>query len=295
MSPRKQNIYIAYLFMAPALVLLGLFTFIPVGFNTYLAFHDYRIADGSSVFTGLANFRYILQEELFHDALKNSLLYLLTVPVVQIVALVCAKLVNNKLAGMTLVRATLYVPVITAISIAGVVWTFVYKYDGMLNGFLGWVGRMVYLLAPGETVEIDWLGDPDIALWAVMAFTCWKGIGYYMVLYLAGLQAIPREVEEAARLDGATAWDAFWRITVPMVKPTILLCTLLSTIGALKAFQEVLVLTRGQSDTYTALYYVYDQAFKNFVFGRSAAAGLVVTFFCVLLAVIQFRMFKAAK
>jgi putative chitobiose transport system permease protein len=292
MKPRHTYILVAYLFLGPALILLALFTFLPVGFNTYLAFHEYNISDGSATWLGLENFEYIYHEELFHSALKNSLIYLLIVPIVQIMALVSAKLVNNQLPGMTLVRATIYIPVITAISIAGVVWGFVYKYDGMLNGFFSWLGQHTWLLAAGELIEIDWLGDPDIALYATMAFTCWKGVGYYMVLYLAGLQAIPREVEEAAELDGANAWQRFWKITVPMVKPTILLCTLLSTIAALKAFQEVIVLSKGQADTYTALYYVYDQAFKNFVFGRSAAAGLVVTFFCVLLAIAQFRMFR---
>ncbi len=144
--------------------------------------------------------------------------------------------------------------------------------------------------------QIDWLGEPKIALYMMMIFTFWKGIGYYMVLYLAGLQAIPSEVEEAAVLDGANAWQRFWKITVPMVKPTILLCTLLSTIAAIKVMQEPIVLTKGgKGDTYTALFYVYDQAFRNFNFGRAAAAGLVITFFCVLLAIIQFRFFGEKK
>lgn len=280
----------AYLFLAPALILMGIFTFWPVGYNTWLAFHDYAIADGSATWNSFAHFKYIYNEALFHQALKNSLLYLLVVPCIQLAALVMAKLVNNRLPGMTFFRATYYIPVITAISVAGVAWAFVYKYDGMLNGFLGWAGHALGLLASPQA-HIDWLGDPGIAIYAVMGFTFWKGLGYYMVLYLAGLQAIPAEVEEAAILDGANVWERFWRITVPMVKPTILLCTLLSTIGAMKAFQEVIVLSRGQADTYTALYYVYDQAFRNYNFGRAAAAGLVVTFFCMLLAIVQFRFF----
>jgi putative chitobiose transport system permease protein len=128
-------------------------------------------------------------------------------------------------------------------------------------------------------------------MYSIMIFTLWKGLGYFMVLYLAGLQAISSEIEEAAILDGANAWDRFWKITIPLVKPTILLCTMLSTIGALKVFLEVLVLTDGKADTYTALFYVYDQAFRNYDFGVAAAAGLVVTFFCMILAAIQFRLF----
>ncbi|MDR3426867.1 MULTISPECIES: carbohydrate ABC transporter permease [Silvimonas] len=286
---KTSNSYtaIAYLFLAPALILMGLLTFWPVGYNTYLAFQDYSIADGTATWNNFANFKYIANEPLFWNALKNSALYLLIVPVIQLAALVVAKMVNNKLPGMTLFRALFYIPVITSISIAGVVWANVYKYDGVLT----WLLQSLGLIHD----QVNWLGEPSIALYMLMIFTFWKGIGYYMVLYLAGLQAIPSEVEEAAILDGANAFQRFWKITVPMVKPTILLCTLLSTIAAIKVYLEVIVLTKGQADTYTALYYVYDQAFRNYNFGRAAAAGVVVTFFCMLLAVIQFRFFGDKK
>jgi len=287
----KNSNLLAYFFLAPALILMGIFVFWPVGFNTYLAFHDYEIAGGATTWNNFANFKQIWEDPLFHQAVKNSLFFLLVVPPIQLFSLLIAKLVNNKLPGMTFFRAVYYIPVITAISIAGVVWSFVLNYTGMLNAILSSIGHFFFLLSPTKTLEIDWLGNPSIAMYSIMLFTFWKGLGYYMVLYLAGLQGIPSEVEEAAILDGANAWDRFWKITVPMMKPTILLCTMLSTIGALKVFQEVVVLTSGKAETYTALFYVYDQAFKNFSFGTSAAAGLVVTFFCVLLAAIQFRFF----
>ena len=287
----KNSNLLAYFFLAPALILMGIFVFWPVGFNTYLAFHEYEIAGGATTWNNFANFKQIWEDELFHQAVKNSLFFLLVVPPIQLFSLLIAKLVNNKLPGMTFFRAVYYIPVITAISIAGVVWSFVLNYTGMLNAILSSIGHFFFLLPETEMLEIDWLGNPSIAMYSIMLFTFWKGLGYYMVLYLAGLQGIPSEVEEAAILDGANAWDRFWKITVPMMKPTILLCTMLSTIGALKVFQEVVVLTSGKAETYTALFYVYDQAFKNFSFGTSAAAGLVVTFFCVLLAAIQFRFF----
>ncbi|WP_028448675.1 MULTISPECIES: carbohydrate ABC transporter permease [Chitinibacter] len=287
----KNSNFLAYFFLAPALIFMGIFVFWPVGFNTFLAFHNYEIAGGATEWNNFANFVRIWEEPLFHQAVKNSLLFLIVVPVIQLASLLIAKLVNNKLPGMTFFRAVYYIPVITAISIAGVVWTFVFKYDGLLNEFLSTILHFFHLYPQDKLVEIQWLQEPSIAMYSIMIFTFWKGIGYYMVLYLAGLQAIPTEVEEAAILDGANAWDRFWRITVPMVKPTILLCTMLSTIGALKVFQEVVVLTDGKAETYTALFYVYDQAFRNYDFGVSAAAGLVVTFFCMVLAAIQFRFF----
>ncbi len=288
----KNSNFMAYFFLAPALILMGVFVFWPVGFNTYLAFNHYEIAGGAVEWNNFDNFRRIWEEDLFHQAVKNSLLFLIVVPFIQLLSLLIAKLVNNKMPGMTFFRAVYYIPVITAISIAGIVWQFVFKYDGMLNAFLTNITHIIPFFFPADyVVDIDWLGDPDIAMYSIMIFTLWKGLGYYMVLYLAGLQAIPAEVEEAAILDGATAWDRFWKITIPMVKPTILLCTMLSTIGALKVFLEVLVLTDGKAETYTALYYVYDQAFRNYDFGVAAAAGLVVTFFCMILAAIQFRFF----
>ncbi|XZG71361.1 carbohydrate ABC transporter permease [Chitinibacteraceae bacterium HSL-7] len=282
---------VAYLFLAPALILMGIFVFWPVGFNTYLAFNNYDLISGETTWNNFEHFKYLADDQVFKDALKNSVLYLAIVPVIQVAALLVAKLVNNKMPGMTFFRATFYIPVITAISIAGIVWGFVYKFDGMLNAFLTWTAHTIGMMTGFEAVDLDWLGLESTALWAVMFFTFWKGIGYYMVLYLAGLQAIPAEVEEAAILDGANAWQRFWKITVPMVKPTILLCTMLSTIAALKAFQEVLVLTKGRSDTYTALYYVYDQAFNQLSYDKAAAAALVVTVICMILAVIQFRFF----
>ncbi|WP_410499127.1 carbohydrate ABC transporter permease [Chitinibacter sp. S2-10] len=287
----KNSNFMAYFFLAPALILMGIFVFWPVGFNTFLAFNQYEISGGETTWNNFDNFRRIWEEDLFHQAVKNSLLFLLVVPAIQLGSLLIAKLVNNKMAGMTFFRAVYYIPVITAISIAGIVWQFVFKYDGMLNAFLSEIVHFFHIYPKEQLVDIDWLGDPDIAMYSIMIFTFWKGLGYYMVLYLAGLQAIPAEVEEAAILDGANAWERFWKITIPMVKPTILLCTMLSTIGALKVFLEVLVLTDGKAETYTALFYVYDQAFRNFDFGVAAAAGLVVTFFCMILAIIQFRFF----
>ena len=290
---KNSNSYtaIAYLFLAPALILMGIFTFWPVAFNTYLAFGNYDISSATVTWNNFEHFKYLYDEELFHHALLNSFKYLLIVPVIQLAALLVAKLVNNKMPGMTAFRAIYYIPVIAAVSIAAVVWQNVYKYDGILTWFL----QLIHVLPQGVDGQVDWIGNPDIALYMVMVFTFWKGIGYYMVLYLAGLQAISPEIEEAAILDGANAFQRFWRITVPLVKPTILLCTLLSTIAAIKSFQEVMVLTKGQANTYTALYYVIDQAFRNYNFGRAAAAGLVVTFFCMILAIIQFRFIGEKK
>lgn len=292
-----RDTLLSYAFLAPALLLLLTFTFYPLAYGTYLGFTEYtgaRFAQGLGPrWTGLENFRTLLADPLFLTSLGNSLKYLLIVPALQLASLVVAVLVSRELPGIALFRAAYYVPVITSISLAAVMWEWVYHREGTLN----WVLSALRLLP--EERAFGWLNNEDTAFFAVMLVTFWRGFGYYMVLYLAGLQNIPAELEEAARLDGATAWQRFWRVTVPLMKPTLLLCTLLSTIAALRVLEEVLVLTNGGplNSTYTALMYVYAKAFQGFDFdyGLASAAGLVVSLVALGLALLNFRLFREAQ
>lgn len=215
--------------------------------------------------------------------------YLLVVPALQLASLAVAVLVAKNIPGIALFRAAYYVPVITSVSLAAVMWEWVFNREGTLN----WLLKALHLTTP--EAAFGWLNSEHWAFWAVMLVTFWRGFGYYMVLYLAGLQAIPEELEEAAILDGASAWQRFWRVTVPLMRPTILLCTLLSTIAALRVLEEVLVLTNGGplNSTYTALMYVYAKAFQGFDFdyGVASAAGLVVALVALLLSALNFRFF----
>ncbi|GGO31787.1 carbohydrate ABC transporter permease [Deinococcus humi] len=299
-SPRPRprgslrDTLLSYAFLAPALILLTLFTFYPLAYGSYLGFTEYggaRFAQGlAPKWIGLENFRTLAADPLFLTALGNSVKYLVIVPVLQLASLSVAVLVNKNLPGMAFFRAAYYIPVVTSISLAAVMWDWVYNKEGTLNWALG----AVHLIAQGNF--FGWLNNENTAFWAVMLVTFWRGFGYYMVLYLAGLQSIPAELEEAAVLDGASAWKRFWNITVPLMKPTILLCSLLSTIAALRVLEEVLVLTNGGplNSTYTALMYVYSKAFQgfNFDYGLASAAGLVVAVVALLLSVANFRLFR---
>ncbi|QEL55615.1 carbohydrate ABC transporter permease [Chromobacterium paludis] len=278
----------AWLFLSPALLLMGVFTFWPLLFGSYVAFTRYDLISPPQ-WAGLDNFRYLLDDPVFWQAMANSLRYLLVVPLIQLSGIALAVLVNQALPGIKLFRAALYLPVITTVSVVGIMWNWMYADYGVLNGALHWLGW----LAPEH--DIGFLSDEDLALYSVMFVTYWRGIGYYMVLYLAGLQAIPAEMQEAARLDGANGWQRFWRITLPMLKPTLLFCSLMSTLDALKAFEEVLVMTRGAplNATYTVLYYAFHQGFNQLDFGRGSAAGLVLTAVCLLLAWLNFRLLRA--
>ncbi|WP_288434229.1 sugar ABC transporter permease [uncultured Deinococcus sp.] len=289
-----RDTLLSYAFLAPALVLLTLFTFYPLAYGSYLGFTEYggaRFAQGLAPrWVGLDNFRTLLADPLFLTSLGNSLKYLLVVPALQLASLAVAVLVSRELPGMAFFRAAYYVPVVTSVSLAAVMWEWVFNREGTLN----WVLGALHLLPAGGA--FGWLNNEHTAFWAVMLVTFWRGFGYYMVLYLAGLQSIPAELEEAAVLDGASAWQRFWRVTVPMMKPTILLCSLLSTIAALRVLEEVLVLTNGGplNSTYTALMYVYSKAFQgfNFDYGLASAAGLVVAAVALLLSLANFRLFR---
>lgn len=269
----------AWLFLAPALALLAVFAFWPVLFGSVLAFTDFSLVRPTH-WVGFDNFRYIFNNEMFVTGLKNSLVFLLIVPCVQLGALGLAVLVNNQLPGIRLFRAAYYVPVVTTVSVVGIMWGFMFHEHGALNYILG--------------TNIGWLQDDTFALAAIMFVTLWRGLGWYMVMYLAALQSVPQEMQEAAILDGASRWQRFWHITVPMLRPTIMVCTILSVLGALKAYQEVDVLTQGgpMNSTFTALYYAYDQGLKHLKLPRALAASFIVSLICIGIALLCLRYLK---
>lgn len=275
----------AWLFLAPALLLLGMFTFWPVLWGSFLAFTEYNFLTPPK-WVGLANFEDLFADPVFFISMKNSLLYLLIVPAIQLGAIALAVLVNNGLPGIRAFRAAFYLPVVTSVSVVGIMWGWMYNEQGLINAVLQWLHVI--------SEPIGWLSDDRIALFSVMLVTLWRGLGWYMVLYLAALQSIPADVDEAAVLDGANRWQRFWCITIPMIMPTILLCTVLSTLSAVKVLEEVLIMTKGGpvSSTYTGLYYAYDQGIRAFNFPRALAASLVVSVFCIALAWLNFKFIR---
>ena len=285
MTPGRRRTLQAWLFLAPALLLLAAFSFWPVGYGSVLAFTDYSLIRETR-FVGLANFRYIFNNEMFVTGLQNSVVFLLMVPFVQVGAMVLAVLVNNRLPGIRLFRAAFYVPVVTTVSVVGIMWGNMFHEQGALN-YVMMTLRLV-------NAPVGWLSNDSLALFAVMFVTLWRGLGWYMVMYLAALQAIPSEMQEAATLDGASRWQRFWKITVPMLRPTIMLCTILSVLAALKAYQEVDVLTQGgpMNSTFTALYYAYDQGLKHLKLPRALAASFVVSLLCIGIALVCLRYLK---
>ncbi|NMG58810.1 sugar ABC transporter permease [Geitlerinema sp. P-1104] len=269
-SPALKQRLIPYLFLLPAGILLILTVFLPAAQAFLLSFtrYEYDLTQLPQ-WVGLANFQRLWQDAIFWQTLGQTLLYLVcVVPLLVSLPLLLAILVNRKLRGMAGFRAAYYTPVIVSMVVAGLAWKYLYGETGLFNQLLTGVGLR----------EVPWLTSPQLALFSVMAVTVWKGLGYYMVIYLAGLQGIPAELYEAAALDGSHGWRKHWDITVPLMRPYLLLVGTISALSALKVFEEVYVMTQGgpRNRSKTIVYYLYEQAFDRLEIGYACAIGLVL-------------------
>ena len=275
----------AYLFLLPALILLAVFTFYPVVFGTVLSLFDYDILTPPR-FVGLTNFRALWHDRYFWIALTNSVKYLAVVPVLQICSIILAVWVRRPLRGIAFFRTAYYLPVVTSIVVVGILWRWLYDDMGVLNYVLLRLGIV--------RTAVHWLSNPSVALYAVMFVTLWKGLGYYMVIYLAGLEAIPPMYAEAAALDGAGPAQVLLRVTIPLLRPSVLLASTLSAISALRVFEEVYVMTSGGPifSTSTVFYYMFEQAFISLHLGYAAAVGVVLAAVTIGLAVANFRLLR---
>jgi putative chitobiose transport system permease protein len=287
----KKNLPILtpYLFLLPALMILGVTVFYPAFQAFSLSFTQYDLdLSQAPQWVGLKNFQRLAQDRVFWQTLTNSFLYLLgVVPVLVLAPLALAILVNQKLRGMAFFRMAYYTPVIISMVVAGIAWKALYTNDGIFNQLL----KMI-----GFSQGIPWLTSPQLALWSVMVVTIWKGLGYYMVIYLAGLQSIPVELYEAAAIDGSDGWQKHWDITLPLMRPYLLLVAVISSISAMKVFEEVYIMTQGGPLNYskTVVYYVYERAFQDLEINYASAIGLVLFVFILILSLINFRVSRNA-
>jgi putative chitobiose transport system permease protein len=274
-----------YLFLLPALVVLGMAVFYPAFQAFSLSFTQYDLdLTQAPQWVGLKNFQKLLSDKVFWQTLRNTFLYLIgVVPILVIVPLVLAILVNQKLRGIRWFRIAYYTPVIISMVVAGIAWKALYTSDGILNQLLKLVGF---------TDGIPWLTSPDLALWSVMVVTIWKGLGYYMVIYLAGLQGIPVDLYEAAAIDGSDGWQKHWDITIPLMRPYLSLVAVISSISAMKVFEEVYIMTQGGplNHSKTVVYYVYEKAFQDLEINYASAIGLVLFLFILILSIINLKI-----
>ncbi len=290
-SARIKHLVAGYLFLLPALIFLTLFLFYPVIYGAILSLYNYSIL-APPRFIGLDNFRRLAGDPLFRVALKHSIQYLLIVPLIQVASMSLAILVNRQIRGISFFRAAYYVPVITAAVVVAVGWKWIFDLNyGLLNAALLQLGLI--------SRPIGWLTDPRFALWSIMFVTFWRGLGFYMVVYLAGLQAIPTELEEAAAIDGAGPWQRIRYVIIPLLMPTIAFATIWSSISALKVFDEVLVMGAGSSPggpanaTMVVNLLIWVTAFDKFQFGYAAAQGLVLAGIIMIFTLFNVRFFRS--
>jgi putative chitobiose transport system permease protein len=285
--PSFQRQLIPYLFLLPALLLLGLTVFYPAGQAFYLSFTRIDDIGLPPVWIGLKNFQRLWGDRTFWQTLRNTLLYLCgVVPLLVTLPLGLAILVNQKLRGMRWFRVAYYIPVVISMVVAGIAWKWIYQGNGLLN-------QLLKLLGLSQT-GIDWLTDPHLAIFSVMVVTVWKGLGYYMVIYLAGLQAIPADLYEAAAIDGSDGLKKHLDITVPLMQPYILLVAVISAISATKVFEEIYVMTKGGplNSSATIVYYLYDQAFQKLEISYACTIGLVMFLMILGLSLLRLSVEK---
>ncbi|MEM9276036.1 MAG: sugar ABC transporter permease [Cyanobacteria bacterium P01_F01_bin.143] len=274
-----------YLFLLPAITILTLTIFLPAIQAFALSFTQYEYdLTQAPEWVGFTNFQRLWSDRDFWQTIGNTLLYLAgAVPVLVIVPLILAILVNQKLPGIYWFRTTFYTPVVISMVVAGIAWKALYINNGILNQFLKQMG-----LKEG----IPWLTDPKLALWSVMVVTIWKGLGYYMVIYLAGLQSISPELYEAAAIDGSDGWHKHWDITFPLMKPYLFLVAVISAISATKVFEEIYVMTQGgpRNSSKTVVYYLYEKAFQELDISYACTIGLVLFLGILGLSIINLRL-----
>ena len=222
-----RDTLVAYGFMAPALILLIIFVFYPIIYSLPLAFCDYS-GLGATHFVGWANFARAIHDSEFWIAVKNSIIFCLIVPPIQIFAILLAILVNKDIPGIKFFRALFYIPVVTSMIAVSLTWKWILSPDGVINHLLMGAGII--------KEPVMWLASPKLALFSLMFITMWQGLGYYMMIYLAGLQSIPKDMEEAAMVDGANKFQTLFKIKIPLLKPYVWFCTFVSILSAVGVF-----------------------------------------------------------
>jgi multiple sugar transport system permease protein len=274
---------VGYLFVAPLILGLLIFTYGPVLAAFVLSFTkgDYI---STPKFIGLGNYAALLEDKLFWQSMRNTLYYVAgVVPAGMVLSLLLALAMNQKLRGITIFRSIFFLPTISSSVAISLMWLWIYNPEfGVFNFLLRQVGVKGPL----------WLSSPEWAMPAVIIMAVWRGLGYNMLIYLAGLQGIPDVYYEAAAIDGAGAWDKFWNITLPLLSPTTFMLLILGLIGAFQVFEYTYVMTGGGPvyATLTMVLYVYTNAFRDFQMGYASALAYVLFFILLGLTIIQFRL-----
>ncbi len=276
-----------YAFLAPSFIILAVFTYFPVAYALGLSLFKWRIMRGEPTFNGLTNYELLLTSEDFWQAIGNTIYFAVgSIPTNMAIALGIAMLLNREIQGRAIYRTAYFLPTVTSMVAVSVVWMWIYHPD---------VGLMNYLLNFFQIPAIRWLNDPRWAMPALILLGIWKGVGYNIIIYLAGLQNIPQHLYEAAQIDGANRWQVFRNVTWPLLTPTTFLILIMAVINSFQAFTEFHVMTQGGplGSTTVIVYYLYQQAFQQFNMGYGSALAIVLFLIILGLTLIQNKLLGA--
>ena len=272
----------AWMFLAPSLVHLLVFSLGPIVFSLWLSFHEWDLLSQDRPFVGLSNYRTLAADPEFLRSLGNTAIYVLFVPIGMAVALAIALLLNRRIPGVRALRAIFFLPYITSFVAISLVWRWMFQPDiGLLNGVLARIGL------PAQ----PWLSSPATALPSLMLMSVWMYAGYMMIIFLAGLQSIPESLYESARIDGANAWQRFRHITLPMLQPTTLFLLVTMVIFMFQVFTAVYVMTEGGPlhATDVIVYHIYRNAWEYLRMGYASAMAWVLFAIVFVITLVQFR------
>jgi putative chitobiose transport system permease protein len=277
-----------YLFLTPALLITAVFVAYPIMAVVYYSFTDYSVVTPPQ-WVGLRNYQQLYLDSNFWLALRNSFIYLIVTPTLIFLSIILAIIVNRALRGISFFRALYYIPVISGSIAIGLCWRWLFNGNGgLINGLLFGLGLI--------NQPIQWLTVPAFTLPIAMALTIWTGIGYYMVVFLAGLQNISEELYDAAMIDGCNNWQKHWHVSLPGLRPQIVFVAVMSSLAALEVFNEIFVLTGSTGGVlnsgYTMVFYLWRQAFVLGHAGYASTLAIVLLVITLLFSIANIRVLE---
>lgn len=284
-SAQRKEALTGILFVLPVVIIFAMFKFLPILGAGGMSLTDYRL-NGDFEFLGADNYTRLVQDDLFWQSLKVTMIYVLVfVPIVMVVSLAGAVLLDRLVRYSGLFRSLLFLPYLSSFVMAGIIWTWIFASDGPLNAALDGVGA-----GPVRFLS----GDQWLVLLSLAMVSVWKGFGYSMLIFLAGLKAQPADVLEAARIDGAGTWQSFWYVTLPLLRPVTFFILVIETIVGFQVFDTIYVMTGGGPNraSHSLIYMLFDEGFKFFDFGYAAAIGVALFFIVLVLSLFQQRIIQ---
>ncbi|MBE6981995.1 MAG: sugar ABC transporter permease [Ruminococcaceae bacterium] len=257
-----------------------------MGYSLYMSLTDWNILEGTQNYIGFANFKLILKDPLFWKSMGNTLFLMLGIPIGMVFAMITAIALNRKLVGKTVYRVILYLPAVSSVVAVALLWRWIYNAEyGVLNMLLSQIG-----IEP-----VNWLGDPGVVKISLIILGVWRGMGSTMLLFLAGLQNIPKEYYEVVDVSGGNAWHRLRYVTLPMMTPTYFYVIITGVIGGLQAFGDQFIITGlgPEHSAMTVVYYLWEKGFGEYNMGAACAVAWVLSLFIFVITLIQFKSSKS--